>query len=178
MQIFFENHDDVEEFLKDLQSTVCPHCGACGAFARHGLIRGYAGWLWCVKGWRVYCDPDSSRKKGCGRTQTLRLSGTLPGMNLTAVILMRFILALLAGSSVWKAWQDAKTGMSLRTGYRIFKRLENRQSVIRTALFGLSPPEFQGKEKTPLLETLKNLKEALGAHAVSAYQKTLQSAFL
>jgi hypothetical protein len=178
MQRFFDSEDDVESFLKLVPSVICPHCGATGPLSRHGYIRGFAGLLFGIRGWRVFCDPDSARGKGCGRTLTLRLSGTLPGRSLSAAALSRFMLGLFAGLSVWKAWRNADTGMSIRTGYRIFRRLEHRQSEIRTGLFGLSPPPLEGKEKTPLSVTLKILKEALGINAVSEYQKKRQSAFL
>jgi hypothetical protein len=49
--------------------------------------------------------------------------------------------------------------------------------VIRTQLSGLIPPSLTGREKTPLSETLRILKEAFGVNAVSIYQKTLQKAF-
>ena len=178
MQRFFDSGDDVESFLESILEYICPHCGARGTLARHGYIRGFAGLIFGIRGWRVFCDPDSKRGRGCGRTVTLRLSGTLPGRCLEAAALTRFMLGLLAGLSVWSAWADADTGMSERTGYRTFRRLEHRQSEIRTNLSGLSPPPLQGKEKTPLLETIKILKEALGVNAVSAYQKKRQNAFL
>jgi hypothetical protein len=129
-----------------------------------------------MRGKRVYCSRRGN-KKGCGKTFTLWLSDTLWQRCVSAAELMRFIIGLLAGLSVWKAWRETGTGMSERTGYRVFLRLKHTQSVVRTALSGLSPPSAQGKEKTPLLETLTILKEALGADAVSAYQKKHRSAF-
>ena len=176
MKRYFDTEEEIEEVLGYLQETVCPHCGV-KAFYRHNYIWICGGEENGMRGKRIYCDPDNTRGKGCGRTVTLWLSDTLLGRCLRAAELMRFIIELLDGLSVWKAWRNAKTGMTLRTGYRTFKRLENSQSVIRTELFGLSPPQPEIKEKTPLLETLKILKEAFGTNAVSAYQKTLQKVF-
>jgi hypothetical protein len=90
---------------------------------------------------------------------------------------MRFILELLSGSSTPKAWQEADTTLSPRCANRTLTWLESIQSVIRTRLFGLSPPSLSGNEKTPLLVTLQILKEAFGNNAVSDYQKKLQKSF-
>lgn len=175
MKSYLDTEDEIEEALGSLKEAVCPHCGAKGEFVRHDNIWRNGGAENGLRGKRVFCDNRKGR--GCGRTVTFWLSDTLRGRCLRAATLMRFILELLAGLSVWKAWRNAETGMTLRTGYRTFKRLEDSMSVIRTDLFGLSPPRFQGKEKTPLLATLKILKEAFGVNAVSIYQKTLQKAF-
>ena len=175
MKRYFDTEEEIEEALNSLSEAVCPHCGANGAFVRHDSIWNSGGAQNGLRGKRAYCD--KRRGRGCGRTITFWLSDTLRGRCLRATELMRFILGLLAGSSAWKAWRNAKTGMTLRTGYRTLKRLVNCQSIIRTDLFERGPPTRQGKEKTPLLETLENLKEAFGINAVSVYQKTLQKTF-
>ena len=178
MQSFFDSEEDVENYLQAINEYVCPHCGARGTLARHGYTWGFAGLLFGIRGWRVFCDPDSNRGKGCGRTVTLRLSGTLPGRTLDAAALNRFILELIAGLSVQSAWSNARTGMSERTGYRIFRRLEHRRSEICNDLYGVSPPLIEGNEKKTILESFKSIKEAVGLNAVSIYQKKQQSTFL
>lgn len=175
MKNYYDTEQEIEEALALLPDTVCPHCGARGDLVRHDNIRRNDGELNDLRGKRVYCD--KRRGGGCGKTFTFWISDTLRGRCLRAAELMRFIIGVLAGSSVWQAWKNAETGMTLRTGYRTFQRLTNNQSIIRTELFGLTPPPLPSKEKTPLLETLKILKEALGMNAVSAYQKTLQKTF-
>lgn len=177
MQKYFDTEDEIEESLKSLSDATCPHCGRRGTLIRHDYIWYSGGKQNGMRGKRVYCDSHKAKRKGCGRTFTLWLSDTLRGRCLRAAALMQFILGLLAGSSTWKAWRDAETGMSVRSGYRTLKWLEENQSVVRTELFGLSPPSLNSKEKTPLLETLKILKEAFGINAVSAYQKTRQISF-
>jgi len=177
MKRHFNTEEEIEEALGSLKEAVCPHCGA-RALYRHNYIWRYGDKQYGLKGKRVYCDPCHSRGRGCGRTVALWLSDTLQGRCLRAAELMRFIIELLDGLAVCKAWSNAETGMSLRPGYRTFKKLKDSLSIIRTDLFGLSPPPLEIKEKTPLSETLKILKEAFGINAVSAYQKTLQSAFL
>jgi hypothetical protein len=176
MKRYFDTEEEIEEALGSLTEAVCPHCGA-RALYRHNYIWRYGGKQYGLKGKRVFCDPDNTRGIGCGRTVTLWLSDTLQGRCLRAAELMRFIIGLLDGLAVCKAWSNAETGMTLRTGYRTYKRLENSQSVIRTDLFGLSPPPLEGEEKTPLSVTLKILKEAFSTNFVSAYQKTLQKVF-
>ncbi len=177
MKTYYDTVEEIEEKLKTLPDAICPHCRRRRTLIRHDYIWYSGGEQNGMRGKRVYCDPRNAKRKGCGRTSALWLSETLWGRCLRAAALMHFILGLLAGSSTWKAWRDADTGMSPGTGYRIFKRLQNTQSVMRTELFGLSPPLLNSKEKTPLLETLKILEEAFGINAVSAYQKTLQISF-
>ncbi len=175
MKRYFDTENDIEEVLEYLPEAVCPHCGARGALVRHDNIWRSGGAENGLRGKRVFCDNRKGR--GCGGTVAFWLSDTLRGRCLRAAELMRFILGVLAGSSVWKAWKNAETGMTIRTGCRTFTRFVDTQSVIRTELFGLTPPTLQGKEKTSLSATLKILKETLGVNAVSAYQKTLQKTF-
>ena len=177
MNRYFDTEEAIEAALENLPEARCPGCGTTGALARHDSLWRHGGKQYGLRGKRVYCDPDSIRGKGCGRTHTLWLSETLWGRCLGALALMRFILGLLSGSPTQKAWQDADTGMSPRCANRTLRWLESIQSVIRTRLFGLSPPSLSGKEKTPLLVTLKILKEAFGNNAVSDYQKKLQKSF-
>ena len=177
MNRYFDTEEAIQTELKRLQEALCPWCKTKGAMARHDYLWRYGGKQYGLRGKRVYCDPDSTRGKGCGRTHTLWLSETLWGRCLGALALMRFILELLSGSSTPKAWQGADTGMSPRCANRTLTWLESIQSVIRTRLFGLSPPSLSGNEKTPLLVTLQILKEAFGNNAVSDYQKKLQKSF-
>ena len=179
MQRFFENTDEIERFLENLSIEICPRCGACGPLTRHGFIYGYIEGAEEIRGWRIYCDPESSRGKGCGHAPSVRLADTLPGRHLSSLQLMRFILALISGDSIYGAWGKCGSIATIRNGYRLYKRLKLCQSVIRTRLFGLSPPRMEGRKTAPLLITLESLKEALGIdNAVSVYQKTFQQDFL
>lgn len=180
MKRFYDSIDELYEFLSTLRTTVCPKCGACGVLTRHGFIRGYSGGDdKIIRGWRIYCDPDSTHGVGCGHAPSVRLTETLPGRCLSATQLLAFILALLPGATIYSAWKKCDFCKSVRNGYHTYKRLELCQSVIRTRLFALSPPSDQGTKKAPLLTTLKSLKEALGIdNAVSVYQKTFQRDFL
>jgi hypothetical protein len=177
MKSYFDTEEDIEEALSALRDTHCPACGAKGTLLRHDCLWRNGGEANGMRGRRVYCNARAAGRKGCGRTFTLWLSDTLRGRCLGSDALMRFILGLLAGLSTWKAWRGAATGLTLGAGYRTVKWLERSQSALRTSLWGLGPPGLSPQERTPLLETLKILKEALGINAVSAYQKTLQKAF-
>lgn len=177
MKRYFDTEEELEVALNALPETRCPFCGGERTLLRHDYLWKFGGEANGMRGKRVYCNARAVKNKGCGGTFTLWLSDTLWGRCLGSDALMRFILGLLAGLSTWKAWRGAKTGMTLGTGYRTVKWLEKSQSALRTSLWGLGPPGLFTQEGTPLLETLKNLKEALGINAVSAYQGTLQKAF-
>jgi hypothetical protein len=96
----------------------------------------------------------------------------------TAGQLARFIQALRQGQSVRAAWKRGGIALSLRSGYRLFHRLNLCQSVVRTQLCARAPP---GKKDagSPLLQVLTHLQEAFGSrYAVSAYQEKFQKDFL
>jgi len=177
MQRFFENKGAIERFLKRLQKLTCPLCGATGTFVRHGFIRGSVSETeYGIRGWRIFCDPDSPRGTGCGWGPGLWLSSTLLRRCFTAEQLLLFILALCAGLSVRASWKRSGIALSLRTGYRLHKRLNLCQSVLRVCLHSRSPPPKRESASSPLLQVFDHLQETVGS--VTAYQEDLQRDFL
>lgn len=178
MQRYFSNKGAVDRFLSERMQKVCPRCGATGTFVRHGYIRGAVSPTeYGIRGWRIFCDPDSPHAQGCGWAPALWLSRTLLHRCFTAEQLLVFIFALIAGLSVRAAWRRSGIKLSLVTAYRLRKRLDRCQSVLRTHLSSRDPPA-KGTESagTPLLQVLTLLQKTLGS--VAAYQEELQRDFL
>jgi hypothetical protein len=89
-----------------------------------------------------------------------------------------FIQRLMQGLGIGAAWTRSVT-LPVRCGYRLHKRLQLIQSVLRTHLYSRAPPPTQKKADSPLYEVFDHLKEAFdNSCAVSAYQETLQREFL
>jgi len=177
MQRFFRDRGELAQFFSRLPMQVCPRCGGVGTFVRHGYIRGAVSPTeYGIRGWRVFCDPDSPRGRGCNWAPGLWLSSTLLHRCFTSEQLLLFILALCSGLSVRAAWRDSAIPLSPRTSYRLHKRLTLCQSVLRTHLCSRGPPPKEESAATPLLQALAHLQATSGS--VRAYQEDLQRDFL
>lgn len=178
VQRYFADEQALLAFVGRLIDVVCPACGGLGRMVRHGYIYGSVSPKeHGVRAWRVFCDPKSPRGQGCGCTKSLRLSTTLERRCFSTAQLWKFLYALLVAESVRSAWKTCAIGLSLRTGYRLRKRLESAQSLLRTRLSSRAPPPA-GK-KSGLSQVLAHLKEAFGiCEPIGDYQMLVQHGFL
>jgi len=110
----------------------------------HGFLRGFAeaSAEWICRGRRFFCS-NRHQKAGCGRTCSVLLAELIAGFIVTAWTLFRFLRSVGDGLSRKAAWeQEAAGALSLRSGYRLWKRLSGALVSLRTALVGLrAPPE-------------------------------------
>jgi len=180
MQIFFKNKEAIEQFLKGLSEVICPDCGSVGTLTRHGYIWGnISPTEYGIRGWRLFCDPDSCRGQGCGKAPSIRLSTTLPRRCFSTIALGKFTEALLQGLSVRAAWKYSGIGLSVRTAYRLFRRLWLCQSILRVHLHNRAPPPERKGAGSPLLKVLTDLKSTfISSCFVTAYQESFQRDFL
>ena len=81
----------------------------------------------------MYCSARGQRG-GCGRTFAIFLAEVLPRHSVTASILARVLIALLAGAAVKAAAEALRTAFALETFYRLLRRLRRRLDVVRTCL--------------------------------------------
>ena len=177
MQRYFKDKEELDRFFGCLPHMVCPLCGATGTYVRHGYIYGYiTPTEYGIRGWRIFCDPDSPRGRGCHWGPGLWLSSTLIRRCFTAWQLTVFIFALSAGLSVRAAWRDSGIALSSRTGYRLHRRLSLCQSVLRPGLRSRSPPPERKSAGAPLRQVFDHLRETFGS--ATAYQEELQKDFL
>lgn len=131
----------------------------------HGLLRGYAehGSERVVRGRRLLCS-RRFRRSGCGRTFAVLLATVLAGFTVRTGTISRFLEAVVGGLCRKAAWEQASSGLTLRTGYRLWARLLAMQSHIRTALCSLAPPPVLADPR-PVAQLLAHLRQVLGTTA-------------
>ena len=179
MRIFFRTQEEIEGFLDQLPSLICPFCGAVGVVIRHGFIRWSDSPEQCgIRAWRLRCK-KSPERNGCGATWSVRLGDSLLRRAFSAQQLWAFLAELMKACSIKQAWERANFPLSLESGYRLYRRLCRCQCVLRTHLFARAPPP-EGRTGVPLFQVFQHLKEAfaLATCHISAYQVHFQRSFL
>jgi len=171
---------DFEPFRQGLKLMPCPHCGAVGFLICHGFLRGYneEGLPGFVRGRRFYCS-NRGRKRGCGRTFSVLLAGVLRRCIVPARTLWQFLQGLWRGLNRKAAWERTTRRFSLETAYRLARRVNRRQSALRTLLARRSAPP-QSDSPEPLVQLLAHLENLFAASAcpIAAFQSEFQQPFL
>ena len=178
---FYGNAAEWLAIAQRLKQTPCPHCKTVGTLIRHGFLRGYdesCPQRKTVRGRRVFCSNRNARR-GCGRTFSVWIADKIRRLSLTAGALWRFLQRAAAGS-IRAAIRAAGCHLSDRTWQRIWKRFNQAQSTIRTALFGRCPPPPLPAKPSPAAQVLAHLHAAFpDAHCpIAAFQQTMQTFFV
>jgi hypothetical protein len=73
------------------------------------------------------------------------------------------------------AWDAAKTGMSLHTGYRLWERLKLAQSDLRRLLLRIAGP-YESASLQPAVQVIGHMRSAFAQHAcpLCAFQQSEQ----
>ena len=103
---FVSDLQELEEGLQQLKLLCCPECSRSEALNRHSKLWGN--------------DPDQpegqflrGQRGGCGKTFTLVLAGISPRHTVTASLVCKWLVQLLAGASLkavnsrWSAWMSS-----------------------------------------------------------------------
>lgn len=170
-----------------LKLTPCPHCKVVGLLIRHGYLHGYddgSPQRKTIRARRIFCSNRNARH-GCGRTFSVWLADKIRRLSLTTGTLWRFLQRAVAGSVV-AAIRAADCPLSDRTWQRIWKRFDQGQSKIRTALLGRRPPPelpatWPAKpSRRPAAQVLAHLQAAFpDAHCpIAAFQQTMRTFFV
>jgi hypothetical protein len=179
-----------EEWLamaERLKQTPCPHCKTVGALIRHGVLYGFddsSPRRKTVRARRIFCSNRHARP-GCGRTFSVWLADKVRRLSLTAGALWRFLQAAVAGG-ILAAGRAVDYRLSERTWQRIWRRFDQGQSTIRTALCGrCPPPELLPRPPAkpalqPAAQVLAHLVAAFpDAHCpIAAFQQTMHAFFM
>ena len=99
---------------------------------------------------------------------------------LTADSLWEFLKHAVTSNNQWQAFQRLNSGLTDSAPYRIWKRFQNAESAIRTALAPLTKPPTVSSQQ-PAEQTLTHLEQAFEQHPLSpvaAFQATLQVFFM
>lgn len=91
---------------------------------------------------------------------------------------LAFFTALANGARVATAWRAASS-MTLRTGYRIARRLTDAGMALRTALLSRAPPPHSDSARADA-QLLDHARAVLGSSgdAFAAFQSTFQRPLL
>jgi hypothetical protein len=109
------------------------------------------------------------------------LSTVLSGFVVRTLTLLCFATAVLSGLTRRGAWlREAGGGLSLSSGYRLWRRLCEAQSMLRGRLCRLAPPP-DSAAREPLAQLLAHVVLVVGASEAdlfSALQNRLQQGLL
>ena len=109
-----------------------------------------------VRGQRVFCS-NRGQRGGCGRTFSLVLADVLPRHTLTASLVWRWLVEVLAGLSFKAAAEKLRLPFALETVYRLRRGLRRCLASVRTRLCReQSPPASAHAD--PLLQTVEHLR--------------------
>jgi hypothetical protein len=161
---FVHDRAELDAVLAEAKQIVCPHCRRIGMVVGHGLLMGYAehGGECVVRGRRLLCS-RRFRRTGCGRTFSVLLATVLAGFVTRAGSLSCLLESVVAGGLCRKAaWEQAASGLTLRSGYRLWARLLAVQSRVRTVLCGVGPPPAT-TDVRPMAQMLAHLRQVLSA---------------
>jgi len=132
-----------------------------------------------VRARRVFCN-NRNRATGCGRTFSVWTADKIKRLFLDADSLWEFLRQVVRTGNKRKAFQSLESRLSDSASYRIWKRFDQAQSAIRTALNTVCKPP-QNASKQPAELTLAHLEAAFKEHPlnpIAAFQVTLQTFFL
>jgi hypothetical protein len=176
-------HSDAEwtAMAERLKLTPCPHCQAVGTLIRHGYLCGFDEANprhKTLRARRVFCSNRDARP-GCGRTFSVWCADKIRRLSLTTGCLWRFLKRAVAGS-ILAAIRAADRHLSDRTWQRIWKRFDQGQCKIRTALSGRCPPPELPAANRPAAQVLAHLQAAFpdADCPIAAFQHTLHTFFV
>ncbi len=132
-----------------------------------------------VRARRVFCN-NRNRATGCGRTFSVWTADKIKRLFLDADSLWEFLRQVVLTANRRQAFQSLESRLSDSAPSRIWKRFDQAQSAIRTALNTVCKPP-QNASKQPAELTLAHLEAAFKEHPlnpIAAFQVTLQTFFL
>ncbi len=181
-QWFCRGAEEWSTLAERLKLTPCPHCKVVGALNRHGYLRGFddtSPRQKTVRARRVFCSNRHARP-GCGRTFSVWCADKIRRLGLTANALWRFLLRAVA-DGVLAAIRADDGHLCERTMQRLWKRFDQGQAKIRTALCGrCAPPELPAQPpRRPVAQVLAHLRAAFPEpNPIAAFQHTLHTFFV
>lgn len=174
MPTFFSSLSELDRWSRQLDALAveCPHCRCSGHLIGHGRVfrKARGGALVCV-GKCIRCSARHGRN-GCGRTVRLYPANRIPTLHYCADAVHAFVVALLAGSRVDRAYQKATSAFSPRHAWRWMNRLRRRLPEWRSRLAGVT-----SAPSGPFAVLLPTLSAWMDAGAVSDSQTTWNMAF-
>ncbi len=137
---FYRSDEEWSAIVERLKQTACPHCRVVGTLIRHGCLSGFdaSSQRKTLRARRIFCSNRNVRT-GCGRTFSVWLADKIRRLSLTTGALWRFLKRAVTGP-ILTAVRAVGCHLSDRTWLRVWKRFDQGQSKIRTALSARCPP--------------------------------------
>lgn len=179
VQWFFRSAEEWLAFADGLKLKACPHCKVVGALNRHGFLYGFddsSQRRKTVRARRVFCSNRQARP-GCGRTFSVWLANKIRRLSLTTTGLWRFLQHAAGG--ILAASRAVGCHLSDRTWQRVWKRFNQGQCKIRTALSALCPPP-ELTAGPPAAHVLAHLQAAFpnADCPIAAFQHAMRTFFM
>lgn len=181
---FYRCEEDWIALFERLKHTSCPHCKAVGMLIRHGALTGFDDTnppRITIRARRIYCS-NRHRRRGCGRTFSVRRADTIRRLSITTRTLWVSLRRAVAGT-IASAIRDTDCPRSDRTLQRIWSRFDRGQSAIRTALLSRGPPPElpAGPNRRPAAAHVLAHLRATFPHddcPIAAFQQALRASFI
>ena len=186
MQIYFSTLEDMAQQTMQLDHVQCNHCGQVSQLVSHGFVYKDQPFHTAPApvGKRVFCSNRYGRT-GCGKTVRLYLDAIIRYVNFAGGVVVAFVLALMQGATITKAYHQVTGTLDARNAYRWLHKLRARISHFRS-LFALTSVD----EVTPccspptsirrrwLTRTFSQLMSHLPPPLCSNYQRLFQTRFI
>ncbi len=181
---FYRCEQDWTAIVERLKHTACPHCHTVGTLIRHGVLTGFDDRnppRITIRARRIYCS-NRHRRRGCGRTFSVRLAHTIRRLSLSTRTLWGFLQRAVVGT-IADAIRNANGPQRERTLQRIWRRFDRSQSAIRTALHSRGPPPdepTQPARRPAHAHVLAHLRAAFPHDhcPIAAFQQALRASFI
>jgi hypothetical protein len=198
---FYRSEAEWDAIRERLKHTPCPHCKVVGTLIRHGFLRGYD----CDnsqpdtrRARRVFCSNRNARG-GCGRTFSVWIADKIRRLSVTAGCLWKFLQRAVADgmaaairavrcplSDRTRQRSAVRCPLSDRTWRRNWKRFQQAQSNIRTALCSRCPPpelaadSSAAPSRRPAAHVLAHLQAAFpdAPCPIAAFQQAMRTSFM
>ncbi|MEO6625418.1 MAG: hypothetical protein ABIN37_11375 [Burkholderiaceae bacterium] len=185
MQIYYPSLQAIDLQTRQLDHELCRHCRCAHQLVSHGFVyKKSKGAEPQAVGKRVFCS-NRGRFAGCGRTSQLYLDAVIRKLRYTGEQLVAFMLALIQGVTVQRAYSGVTGTADPRHAYRWLTRLYAQLSTYRSLAHqaplpsGAVAPGTKPAARRDLLgSTFRALSTDFGASWHAHYQRKLQRPFV
>jgi hypothetical protein len=185
MKIYYPSVHAIQQQTLQLDHEQCSHCKQSQQLVSHGFIhRKRVGALPAAIGKRVFCS-NRRRRTGCGRTVQLYLDSTLRYLHYAAGVVEAFLLALLAGMTIQRAYLEATGTEVPRNAYRWLSKVWAQLSAYRSLLHQPQLPDMpqtatanRPLRRCLLMATAEMLLRQWGPPLCAGFQRKWQRSFL
>lgn len=183
MQIYHASLHAIQQQTMQLCHEQCNHCKQSHQLISHGFVykKQAVSKPEQAVGKRVFCS-NRDGHTGCGRTIRLYLGTAVRYLHYSGDCVVAFILLLMGGMSVQRAYQQATGAEDQRNAYRWLNKLWSQLSMYRSLLHQPLSQQSVVTSRSPrsglLASTFTALLQQFGQPLCARYQLKLQRALI